>query len=170
MLRDGQEKGLLILLENCCIGYDFEKKKWYKQMELPTKDKDPGKIFYNSEGLFYMSGTYQSDVEDEDEEGTDMIIWKFDSEFRVWKEIQNSKIDSGNRAIEFTLSGSKIVAIFGEYFQEERVPTDKVSVFDLNNSDLGWRQIASLNRAGTNFKLVTHEGVVYSFSPEIRLA
>ena len=128
-------------------------------MEFPTKDKYPGEIFYNSEGLFYMSGTYQSD--DEDEEGTDMIIWKYDSESRVWKQIQNS-IDSENREIEFTLSGSKIVAIFWESFG----PSDKVSVFDLNNSDLGWRQIGSLNRAGTHFNLLTHEGVIYSFSPK----
>ena len=46
------------------------------------------------------------------------------------------------------------------------MPSDKVSVFDLNHTDQGWRRIASLNRADVNFNLVTHEGDIYAFSSE----
>ena len=82
----------------------------------------------------------------------------------AWKEIQNSKIDGEKRPFYFKLSGSKIIAIGRESSRE--VPTDKVSVFDLNHTDQGWRRIASLNRADVTFNLVTNEGVMFAFSSE----
>ena len=81
MYRDGQDKVLLFLEQNFCLGYDFEEKQWYKQMQLPTKEKLPGDIFYNSEGLYYMSGTYYKYEDDEDafEDRKDILVWKYDS-------------------------------------------------------------------------------------------
>jgi len=168
MYREGQDKSLLLLSRNFCLEYDFEERKWYKQMQLPLKEKElPGDIFYHSEGLYYISSGTKYDNDDDNsffEGRTDILVWRYDSATKVWKEIQNSKIDGEERPIYFTQSGSKIIAIGGESSQE--VPSDKVSVFDLNHTDQGWRRIASLNRADVYFKLVTHEGVMYAFSSE----
>ena len=148
LARKGQVKALIGVDTDFCYGYDFDEKKWYKQMQLPQQD---ALIYFSSQGLFCISNMKYVG-------SSEFSVWKWNISNAKWLKFSNCSLEldlDNNKTFDFELNGSIIFALI--------LRTDKVLMFDTRQTELGWTWLASLNRIGAYGCIINHGGVLYVF-------